>query len=106
MNKTLKMLYDSFYTLPLLAEDKQEIKDCHQQLIERLDKADRKLVLRIIDATDRIAEETSIDSFISGFELAWKISTELNQYEKERSSSRCMVKRSDALAMSGKGDSE
>ena len=30
----------------------------------------------------------------------------LNQYEKERSFSRCMAKRSGALSMSGKEDSE
>ena len=34
---------------------------------------------------ERIAEETSIDSFIAGFELAWKLSVELNHYENERS---------------------
>ena len=38
-----------------------------------------------IDAKDRIAEDTSIDSFIAGFELAWKLSMELNHYEDERS---------------------
>lgn len=42
-------------------------------------------MLQIIDAKDRIAEETSIDSFIAGFELAWKLSVELNHYENERS---------------------
>jgi len=30
-------------------------------------------------------EDTSIDSFISGFELAWKLFMELNYYENERS---------------------
>ena len=29
-------------------------------------------------------EDTSIDSFISGFELAWKLCMELNNYENER----------------------
>ncbi len=42
-------------------------------------------MLQIIDAKDRIAEDTSIDSFIAGFELAWKLSIELNPYENERS---------------------
>ena len=35
----------------------------------------------------------AIDSFISGFELAWKLSTELNNYENERSVSCRMVKK-------------
>ena len=53
-------------------------------LINTLDKPERRLVLRIIDAKDRMAEDTSVDSFISGFELALKLSMELNNYENER----------------------
>ena len=58
-------------------------------------------MLQIIDAKDRIVEDTSIDSFISGFELAWRLSAELNQYEKERSISRCTARRSSVLSVSG-----
>ena len=42
------------------------------------------MILQIIDAKDRIVEDTSIDSFISGFELAWQLSMELNNYKNER----------------------
>lgn len=101
MNKLLKDLYDCFYFPPELPAQKQEIEECHQALIEVLEKPERRLVLQIIDAKDRIVEETSIDSFISGFALAWRISAELNQYEKERSFSRYTAKRSGALSMSG-----
>ena len=104
MNKLLKDLYDCFYIPPELLVQKQEIEECHQTLIEVLDKPERRLVLQIIDAKDRIVEDMSIDSFISGFALAWRLSAELNQYEKERSVSRCTVKRSGALSMSGKED--
>ena len=83
-NKLLKELYDCFYTPLELPAQKQEIEECHQALIEALDKPERRLVLQIIDAKDRIVEDTSIDSFISGFELAWKLSMELNNYESER----------------------
>ena len=83
--KLLKNLYDCFYTPPELSAQKQEIEECHRALSEALGKPERRLVPRIIDAKDRIAEETSIDSFIAGFELAWKLSMELNYYENERS---------------------
>ena len=47
MNETLKLLYDRFYTpLPMVGFE-QEVETCHRQLIERLDKPERKLVLRI-----------------------------------------------------------
>lgn len=98
MNELLKDLYDCFYT-PL---EQQEIEECHQALIEVLEKPERRLVLQIIDIKGRIVEDTSIDSFISGFELAWQLSMELNQYEKEHSVSRCIAKRSGALSISGK----
>lgn len=83
--KLLKDLYDCFCTPPELQTQKQEIDECHQALSKVLGKLERRLVLQIIDAKDRIAEETSIDSFIAGFELAWKLSVELNHYENERS---------------------
>lgn len=104
--KLLKNLYDCFYIPPELPAQKHEIEEYHQALINVLDKPKRRLVLQIIDAKDRIGEDTSIDSFISGFALAWRLSMELNQYEKERSVSRCMAKRSGALSMSGKEGSE
>lgn len=106
MNKLLKDLYDCFYIPPELSAQKQEVEECYQMLINVLDKPERRLVLQIIDAKDCIVEETSIDSFISGFELAWHLSAELNQYEKERSVSRCTTKRLGALSMSGKEGSE
>ena len=86
--KLLKDLYDCFCTPPELQAQKQEIDECHQALSKVLGKLERRLVLQIIDAKDRIAEDTSIDSFITGFELAWKLSMELNHYENERSVAR------------------
>ena len=106
MNKLLKDLYDCFYTPPELPVQKQEVEECHRALIEVLEKPERRLVLQIIDAKDRIVEDTSMDSFISGFELAWQLSIELNQYEKERSVSRCTAKRLGALSMSRKEDAK
>ena len=83
MNEMLKALYDSFYDKLPATQLKAEIERCHQELIERLEKPERKLVLQIIDCKDQIAEDLSIDSFIAGFRLAWKLSQELNIYEQE-----------------------
>ena len=80
MNKTLTALYDSFYTPPQSADTRAEIKTIHKQLILKLDKPERRLVLRMIDAKDCLAEEKSIDSFICGFRLAWRLANELNSY--------------------------
>ena len=84
MNELLKALYDSFYEKVPATQLKAEVEQCHQELVEKLDKPERRLVLQIIDCKDQIAEDLSIDSFIAGFHLAWKLSQELNTYEKER----------------------
>ena len=82
-HKLLKDLYDCFYTPPQLSVERQEVEECHRALIKALEKPERRLVLRIIDAKDHIIADTSIDSFISGFRLAWKLSAELNHYENK-----------------------
>lgn len=83
--KLLKELYDCFYTLPKYLAEQQEIEECHHKLIKVLKPPERRLVLRIIDAKDHIIADISIDSFIFGFRLAWRLSTELNHCENERS---------------------
>ena len=84
MNDTLKQLYNRFYISLPMSEAEQEIEACHRQLIERLDKPERKLVLRIIDAQNLMIEERSLDSFLCGFRLAWEMANELNHYMEER----------------------
>ena len=76
MKTLLKDLYDCFYTPPKFSEQKQEVEECHQALIKVLEKPERRLVLRLIDAKDHLAEEMSMDSFVCGFRLA----NELNSY--------------------------
>ena len=45
MNKPLKDLYDCFYTPTELPVQNQEVEECHQALIEALDKPEQRLVL-------------------------------------------------------------
>ena len=82
MNELLKALYDNFYEPLPETELKKEIEDCHRQLIEALDKPERRLVLQIIDDKDQIAENRAIDSFIAGFRLAWQLANEIANYQK------------------------
>ena len=84
MNEMLKALYDSFYEKLPATQRKAEIERCHQELIEKLDKPERRLGLQIIDSKDQIAEDLSIDSFIAGFRLAMRLNQELNMYDEGR----------------------
>lgn len=84
MNETLKSLYNKFYTPLPLAEYEQEVETCHHQLIERLEKPEKKLVLQIIDTQNHIIEERSLDSFLCGFKLACELTNELHHFEESR----------------------
>ena len=63
-------------------QTEQELDDCHKQLIDVLGKPERKLVLRIIDGKDRLADEIGLDSFIFGFKLATQLAHELKKYDR------------------------
>ena len=78
MNELLKALYERFYKPPKMTEAQSEIKEIHQQLIERLEKPERRLVLKLLDAEEEIIDGLSLDSFIAGFQLAWQLSSEIN----------------------------
>ena len=81
MKELLKTLYWNLYTPCENQEAEQELDDCHKQLIEVLGKPERKLVLRIIDGKDRLADEIGLDSFIFGFKLATELAHELKKYD-------------------------
>ena len=81
MENVLKTLYWNLYTPCTNEEAEQELDDCHKQLIDVLGKPERKLVLRIIDGKDRLADEIGLDSFIFGFKLATELAHELKKYD-------------------------
>ena len=99
MNDILNQLYTRFYAPLPMGESEQEIEDCHRQLIERLDKPERKLVLRIIDAQNLMIEQRSVDSFICGFRLAWVMENELNHYKENRHPLSAEEAEADACSM-------
>ena len=82
MTELLKTLYWNLYTPYENQETEQELDDCHKQLIDVLGKPERKLVLRIIDGKDRLADEIGLDSFIFGFKLATQLAHELKKYDR------------------------
>ena len=81
MENLLKTLYWNLYAPYENQETEQDLDDCHKQLIDVLGKPERKLVLRIIDSKDRMADEIGLDSFIFGFKLATQLAYELKKYD-------------------------
>ena len=43
-----------------------------------IDKPARRLVLKLVDDEEKVADDLSLDSFIAGFQLAWQLSAEVN----------------------------
>lgn len=84
MNEVMNKLYKHFYEAPSFEEAQRQIQWCHRQLIERLAKKERRMVLRIIDKKDAIAAELSRDSFAAGVRLGWQLANALLTQPKER----------------------
>lgn len=82
MDSVLIALYNQFYQPLELSEQKLQIKECREKLAETVDKQERKLVLRIVDAQDRIANELT-DSFICGFKFGMRLSEELRHCNRK-----------------------
>ena len=53
MNELLYDLYEKLYTPLAMSSQKAKIYECHRQLIEVLDKPERKLLLTIMDQAFR-----------------------------------------------------
>lgn len=85
MQSVLDELFDHYNPFVPNAESLQEIESAHQQLRRNLEKPERKLVLCIIDNKDLIADARARESFQSGFWLAWRLFSQLHNYDSGRS---------------------
>lgn len=85
MYETLKELHRKFYTRAVMSELKYDYDDAFQQLMSRLSKPERKLVLKVIDTKGLMMERAELDSFVCGLRLALGLTTQLQHYEEERS---------------------
>ena len=84
MEELLYEIYRKLYTPLPLTKLKADAHHCHQQLVERLDKSERNLVLTLIDRKDAIIGEISLDSFICGFRVAMDLLNALDEYDCKR----------------------
>ena len=85
MYETLKELHRKFYTRAVMSELKYDYDDAFQQLMSRLSKPERKLVLKVVDTKGLMMERAELDSFVCGLRLALVLTTQLQHYEEERS---------------------
>ena len=81
MNKLLETLYDNLYTPTEQSELQEEINSCHHQLTERLSKPEHKLLLKLVDDYDHLADMQSMDSFLCGLKLGLDLAYVLKYYD-------------------------
>ena len=75
----MRALRQRFYTPPECEKLSQELDLVHSKLHDRLDRQERKLLLRLIDLVNMIRDEASLHSFISGYRLASGLHQELSE---------------------------
>lgn len=85
MYEALKDLHRKCYTRAVMPELECDYDDAFQQLMSRLSKPERKLVLKVVDTKGLMMERAELDSFACGLRLALGLTTELQHYEEERS---------------------
>lgn len=85
MYDTLRELHRKFWKELPVPEVERQYDETFRELMHRLEKPERKLVLRLLDTRGLLAENAAFDSFVCGFRLALELTTESQQYQEERS---------------------
>ena len=107
MYEYMKALYLRFFREPDCNELRQEIHEARQELRTRLCREVRRILLRLTDGLSLLREETALESFATGFQLAWGMARELeerglysfDQEESERIHRESMQREGDGTAL-------
>ena len=75
----MKSPQQQFESKPEYIQDlKTEVNQAHKELSARLEKEDRRLLLKLVDLEDALRCEATLHSFVSGYRLACGIHYELS----------------------------
>ena len=100
MNNYMRALHQRFCKEPECKEVREELERVYATVKERLPRQDQEKLLRIADLEIDLREETSLASFVAGFQLGMGIAGEMERYcfedeeEKratERAKMRCLL---------------
>lgn len=85
MYDTLWELHRKFWKELPIPKLERQYDEAFRELMRRLEKSERKLVLWLLDTRGLLAENAAFDSFACGFRLTLELTTESQQHKKERS---------------------
>ena len=77
MRDYMMALHQRFCKEPECREIKEQIREVEQELHQKLDRRGQAQLLKLADLENELLDETSLESFLSGFKLALGIAAEL-----------------------------
>lgn len=77
MKDYMMALHQRFCKEPECQEVKKQIRKVEQELHQELDRRGQEQLLKLADLQNELLDETSLESFLSGFKLALGIAAEL-----------------------------
>ena len=80
MNDYMRALHQRFCKEPERKEVREELERVYATVKERLPRQDQEKLLRIADLEIDLREETSLASFVAGFQLGMGIAGEMERY--------------------------
>ena len=97
MNDYMRALHQRFCKEPECKEVREELERVYATVKERLPRQDQEKLLRIADLEIDLREETSLASFIAGFQLGMGIAGEMERYcfedeEEKRATERAKMR--------------
>ena len=97
MNNYMRALHQRFCKEPECKEVREELERVYATVKERLPRQDQEKLLRIADLEIDLREETSLASFVAGFQLGMGIAGEMERYcfedeEEKRATERAKMR--------------
>ncbi len=77
MKDYMMALHQRFCKEPECREVRKDLEAIHQDLYQALDRRGQEQLLKLADLENELLDETSLESFLSGFRLALGIAAEL-----------------------------
>ena len=76
----MKALHARFCREPELQKAREELEQAYREIKARLGQQDQEILLQLADLENELREETSLTSFIAGFQLGMGIAGEMERY--------------------------
>ena len=97
MHDYMKALHARFCWEPELQKVRVELERTYREIKEKLHLPEQETLLQLVDLENELREETSLTSFIAGFQLGMGIAGEMERYcfedeEEKRATERAKMR--------------